>query len=432
MRLTLVPHTADLSSARIWMCASETAAAPAQFVLTVHKVGDIAVGTGAWQAVTVDGILAVQETKTWVQTVQVSGLSPGTRYVCSALGEQAEFATLPAQLPTRGSEPFNLLLGSCYFSHRDQGVEQAFRTLAAHERPHAKILCGDQVYLDVSRALIMEPAPTQAAVARLHLGKYLKNWTASGLKALLGVGSTWFTSDDHEFWNNSPDPATAIVLSWLPPGRNWMLRSGLNLFQTFQAASAGASQKFQAGRLSVYVADTRVFRKGQRRACLRPDNLRDLLDWIGTLRGPGVLVVGQPVLDEPQSWFGGTFADWSLPNYPEYGPIAQALAKAAHSILVLTGDVHYPRVARVNRHDGRLQLLEVISSPLALVSGQHGTPKPPPGKFQMMPVTQEAPRRSADNFALLQFTETSGRVSVRVRHYMIPGGWTAGQEFDLD
>lgn len=432
MKLTLVPHAADSASARIWLCATETATAPPPFVLTIHKVGDIAVNQGGWQPVTVDGILAVQETRTWVQTVQLSGLAAGTRYVCSALGERAEFATLPAQLPPRGGEPFNLLLGSCYFTHRDQGVEQAVRRLAAHERPHAKILCGDQVYLDVSRALIMEPAPSQAAVARLHLGKYLKNWTASGLRALLGVGSTWFTSDDHEFWNNSPDPATAIALSWLPPGRNWMLRSGRNLFQTFQAASGGAPQKFQAGRLSVYVADTRVFRKGQRGACLRPEDLQDLLGWILNLAGPGVLVVGQPVLDEPQSWFGGTFADWSLPNYPEYGPIAQALANAAHSVLVLTGDVHYPRVARVNRRDGRLQLLEVISSPLALVSGQHGTPKAPPGKFQAMPVTQEAPRRSADNFALLQFTETSARVNVRVRHYMIPGGWTPGQEFDLD
>jgi hypothetical protein len=241
MRLTLVPHTADLSSARIWMCASETAAAPAQFVLTVHKVGDIAVGTGAWQAVTVDGILAVQETKTWVQTVQVSGLSPGTRYVCSALGEQAEFATLPAQLPTRGSEPFNLLLGSCYFSHRDQGVEQAFRALAGHERPHAKILCGDQVYLDVLASPDHGTRADSGCGRRLHLGKYVRNWTASGLRTLLGVGSTWFTSDDHEFWNNSPDPATAIALSWFPPGRNWMLRSGLNLFQTFQAASGRRS-----------------------------------------------------------------------------------------------------------------------------------------------------------------------------------------------
>ncbi len=183
---------------------------------------------------------------------------------------------------------------------------------------------------------------------------------------------------------------------------------------------------------SVYVADTRVFREARHRRCLRPEDLQDLLDWAGSLAGPGVLVVGQPLLDEPQSWFGGTFADWSLPNYPEYSPIAQALAKARHSILVLTGDVHYPRVARVNRHDGRLQLLEVIASPLALVSGQHATPKPPPGKFQTMPVTQEEPRRGADNFALLQFTEASGRVNVRVRHYMIPGGWTPGQEFDLD
>jgi len=432
MKLTLVPHASDPATARLWLCATETAAAPGPFVLTIHKVGDMPVASGAWQPVTVDGILPVEETRTWVQTVELTGLSPGTRYVCSALGEQAEFATLPVQLPVRGSEPFNLLLGSCYFNHRDQGVDQAFRALAVHERPHAKILCGDQVYLDVSRGLIMEPAPSQAAVARLHLGKYLKNWTASGLRTLLGVGSTWFTSDDHEFWNNSPDPATAIVLSWLAPGRNWMLRSGLNLFQTFQAASGGAPRKFQAGRLSVYVADTRVFREARRRRCLRPEDLQDLLDWAGNLAGPGVLVVGQPLLDEPQSWFGGTFADWSLPNYPEYSPIAQALAQARHTILVLTGDVHYPRVARVNRHDGRLQLLEVIASPLALVSGQHATPKPPPGKFQTMPVTQEEPRRGADNFALLQFTEASGRVNVRVRHYMIPGGWTPGQEFDLD
>ena len=28
MKLTLVPHTSDLASARIWLCASETTTAP--------------------------------------------------------------------------------------------------------------------------------------------------------------------------------------------------------------------------------------------------------------------------------------------------------------------------------------------------------------------------------------------------------------------
>lgn len=432
MKLTLVPQAASQDSVRLWLCASDTAAAPAPFVLTVHKVGDVTVPTSGWQPVTVDGILPASGARSWTQTVLVASLEPGARYTCSALDQQAEFSTLPAALPAPGEPPFNVLLASCYFVHRDGGLDAAVRELKGDNRPDAKILCGDQVYLDVSRALLMEPVVSEEAVARLHLSKYLRNWTSSGFRSLLATGSTWFTADDHEFWNNSPDPATAIPLSWTAPGRRWMLRSGLNLFQTFQSPASGAPQRFDAGRLSFYLADTRVFRQARRRACLRPDDFNDLLTWIANLRGPGVLVLGQPVLTEPASRIGGTFADWSLPNYPEYAPISEALARCRHSVLILTGDVHYPRIARVNRHDGRLQLLEVIASPLALVSGNHGAPKPPPGKFRQLPVTRLEPDSSSDNFALLQFTEASARVSVRIRHYRIPGGWTPSQEFDLD
>jgi hypothetical protein len=66
-----------------------------------------------------------------------------------------------------------------------------------------------------------------------------------------------------------------------------------------------------------------------------------------------------------------------MPDFPvQYSRLCQALAMASHDVAVLSGDVHFGRVATIEiaRRDRErpTRLFEVISSPMALVSLFHG------------------------------------------------------------
>lgn len=74
--------------------------------------------------------------------------------------------------------------------------------------------------------------------------------------------------------------------------------------------------------------------------------MQALLDWVGSLTCPGVLVVGQPVLAKAEGrapW--GEHSDWNLPAFDQYPGLVRALSSAPHDILVLSGDVHFGRIA---------------------------------------------------------------------------------------
>ena len=92
--------------------------------------------------------------------------------------------------------------------------------------------------------------------------------------------------------------------------------------------------------------------------------------WIQNLTGPGVLVVGQPLFfSDKACGLSGTFGDWNLPDYDQYGQLARLLGQSPHSIVILTGDVHYGRIAWCTLVSGG-ELIEVISSPMSLVDKQ--------------------------------------------------------------
>ena len=78
----------------------------------------------------------------------------------------------------------------------------------------------------------------------------------------------------------------------------------------------------------------------------------------------GTVTVGQA--------FGGDVEAVTLPTYAQYADLARAVAASAHAIVVLTGDVHYRRVARCSLASGA-ELVEVIASPLALIDSLSAT-----------------------------------------------------------
>jgi hypothetical protein len=62
------------------------------------------------------------------------------------------------------------------------------------------------------------------------------------------------------------------------------------------------------------------------------------------------------------------------------------LASTPHDIVILTGDVHFGRVASCTLPGGR-RIVELIASPLALVDGLvGGNWKPAPGMYPTVPV----------------------------------------------
>src|SRR4029450_5170412 len=84
------------------------------------------------------------------------------------------------------------------------------------------------------------------------------------------------------------------------------------------------------------------------------------------LTGPGCLVLGQVLFTAP----AGTISkhmDLGLPDFRQYIELLDALRQAPHAVVVLTGDVHFGRVAVCQFLNGQ-EIVEVIASPLALVA----------------------------------------------------------------
>jgi hypothetical protein len=203
-------------------------------------------------------------------------------------------------------------------------------------------------------------------------------------------------------------------------------------FQTDQAQGHSICRTVDVGNLSFMIMDTRLDRIEGDDSFMHDDDLQKVVQWLEKPAGPGVLVIGQPVFADPQSgFFGGLkkrFADRNLPDYAQYGVLAGALLQAKRSVLILTGDVHYPRVAQAIRpgESGR-ELFEVIASPGALVAGAHSNTKEPPARFPAKPVagkslsitTFDASRHSGDNLAILEFTETPGKINVQLTYWFI-------------
>jgi hypothetical protein len=99
---------------------------------------------------------------------------------------------------------------------------------------------------------------------------------------------------------------------------------------------------------------------------MTPADLRQVETWVTSLTGPGVLVIGQPLLQTPTGFFKGNFGDWNLPDFAQYPTLARILGASEYSLVLLTGDVHYGRIARTILPSGK-ELIEIISSPMSLI-----------------------------------------------------------------
>jgi hypothetical protein len=194
-------------------------------------------------------------------------------------------------------------------------------------------------------------------------------------------------------------------------------------FQTDQRIT-----RLDVADVSLLLADVRLHRDDTEKRFMTDADLERVCGWLRGLRGPGFLALGQPVFTT-KAGFKGHFFDWGLPDYEcQYTTLARALSEVEHSVVILTGDVHYGRIARCSLRTG-VELIEIISSPLALVDRRaQGGWSPAPSCFPaeprdgavQSPVTTEPFRTNAPHFLTLELHALGRAVELVVRHWPIP------------
>ena len=117
--------------------------------------------------------------------------------------------------------------------------------------------------------------------------------------------------------------------------------------------------------LSIMMADTLLDRTPDQRRFMSEASMQALERWIDSLRCPGVLVLGHPVIVR-----GGSGVDAELTDFRQYwSRLLPALRRSHQDLVVLAGDKHFGRIAETALdRDRGTRLIEVCSSPLALVS----------------------------------------------------------------
>jgi hypothetical protein len=299
-----------------------------------------------------------------VQELRIEQAMPGTLYEVTIpeAGRPGFWRTLPQSLPDAG---ISLLIGSCFWINddRDGFYSAAVKELVQRERPVFKVLMGDQLYADV-----WPPRPD--ALPGGLAQKYERYWGDSAYRELLAACPTLVSCDDHEFWNDFPQPQMQVPLSWdrhQPAAREALAA----LYDAYQSSLNPGGKRWTA--LSVppvrfFIADTRSHRTRDDDPHARlmvQEQWDDLEAWADSLQGPGVLVLPQPLLKA-----GGSKTDRTLVDFKEsdrFGAIFER-ALRSHDILVLTGDIHTGRLssAEIVGLGGRIH--ELVASPASLVT----------------------------------------------------------------
>jgi hypothetical protein len=386
---------------------------------------------------------------------------------------RAEFESLPVEVPIdpdpddRASRPFTLFLGSCFHvdGANNQNVGVAYDKIfqKVSHRPHMKLLCGDQVYLDAPpESFLLNPS--KGYLRHRFVETYRKTWLhreqtgKPGFQELLGRVGTLFLSDDHEFWNNYPNRPSNMRVAWSSEVRRDIEEIALDLFRGVQTERT--HYQFRVSPLSFFVADTRIARseapapnpasllnnnfKGGAQF-MRNTDMEALKDWASDLNGPGVLVLGQPILAQRDPFRGlrGRYFDFNLPDFEQYATLVTTLHECEHDILLLTGDVHFGSVASCNLNQVRgTKLIQITSSPMALVHPIAGNGASLPSEFpdsdisgvspepiEIHETVQERPSpgsrdavKTAEHFMTVAFSRTASdpsSVKMRVRAWLV-------------
>jgi hypothetical protein len=414
--LQLVPHLVTQRSARLWLCARGLNEAQLDSVeLEVNGI-DVPVPRRAWRR------FPSHAMPLHYQFIDKPALTPEHSYEATVqlAGDeqaQARFTTLPEQLGDE-TRPLRVLLSSCYFTGNK--LSRLAATLLSQLerdglRPHLRVWAGDQVYLDAPWYEFMIKTHSVSELERLHCAAYARTWfAAQGLSTVLPNGANVFCTDDHELWNNAPDANSLARDTRKRATRAAWLELGRQLGKTFQG-DTGVVQRFGVPPLDFLVLDARVHRTEDRGSLFSTAQWASVRSWAAQPKGLGVLVLGQPLFHS-RTRKRGVNADYHLADYTaDYTELMNLLGRASRSTVVLSGDVHFTRVASAILP--RTRVTELISSPLSMVAGGHAMTLldgwlPAPAKLSLPARhsfhrasmrTEQALRSTAEGAMLLEF-----------------------------
>ena len=101
-------------------------------------------------------------------------------------------------------------------------------------------------------------------------------------------------------------------------------------------------------------------------ASCQDGEFQKLLRWARTRRCPGVLAICQPLIVTTSK------AERNLRSFAQYERLLAALGAVSHDVVVLSGDVHFGRIARVPIGTHGARLIEIIASPLSNLTYLNG------------------------------------------------------------
>jgi PhoD-like phosphatase len=347
--------------------------------------------------------------KAWRLLDPVDGLGRRMGILTVELAEPAAGAEYEIRIPELAPAPplrwrtlptsyddgeVTFLMSSCYWLPNDKegAYGAAIRELVSRVRPAFKLLIGDQVYQDYPFDWF-QPRSTFS----LYASRYEQYWGNAAYQEVLQATPNYFVCDDHEFWNDFPEPQIQIGRTWTDGRRAECARAAKTLYGVYQReANPGgrAFYSFRIGDVSFFVTDARSERTrfdlgGQTPHFFNDAQWQELEAWVDGLEGPGVLVLGQPLFQRDGDW-----KDHSLSNFREdYGRLTALLERSLardepekrHDILILTGDIHNARytVATVDGVPAPPYVHELVASPASRVGPYLTEPNPqqPPTKF---------------------------------------------------
>ncbi len=265
------------------------------------------------------------------------------------------------------------MIGSCYYLPDDRGkLASAYLNLRDQDRPHVRIHCGDQLYLDAGP---LPDAPTP--FDRTH-ARYRQYWQEPSNARYLRGGATLFTPDDHDFWNDYPYRMPHLTRS---SDSQWMEHASAaqTLYDAYQGLGNPEGRSWftlDLGLVSLFVLDTRSRRGTKNRN--PPERLFDppqgqaLLEWSAGLSKPGVVISAMPLFQQAAGkiLFGLFTTDHNLLSFPaDARNIWRAVERAPYGVMLVGGDVHHGVVTewRTGRSGAVRQHYEVVASPLSLL-----------------------------------------------------------------
>jgi len=366
---------------RLWVGARDATSAPAVDGWRVDGAPTAAVtAIRPMQSVRQGALLRGDPPRAFSGLYELAGIAGRGPFIVEAtVGGQpvrASVRALPAALALDG-EPLTVVLVSCYHHSTDGGLygEALPRIARGINAPDLCVFMGDQVYLDLPTLMDFQDDP--AWLGERFEQDYARNWFTGAFARGLGVAPAVFVPDDHEYWNNFPQPSPFIENTWTDTGRDHWREAARALYRGFQG-EPGEPLVLDVEPLSFLLLDSRADRDAALTRLLGPDASQALGDWAARVAGDarfaaGVLVTGQSLLQDAVGGVKGSIGDYALADHePAYRELLQALTRVSEAgkpVLLLTGDVHWGRVSSVrDRQRDAVVFHEVIASPSSLVA----------------------------------------------------------------